>query len=77
MGKSVAAMSSCDFTPDEIEAVRQLRGFAIDWPVIAKRLGKTDEQCRAAIGMPAPERPSKEPIPRPWLNNEPQQMRLF
>ena len=69
-------MSSSDFTADEIEAVRQLRGFAIDWPVIAKRLGKTVEQCRAAIGMPAPERPSTEPIPRPWLN-EPQQMRLF
>jgi hypothetical protein len=70
-------MSNCGLTPDEVEAVRQLRGFAIDWPIIAKRLGKTVEQCRAAIGMPAPERPSTEPIPRPWLNSGPQQMRLF
>ncbi|MFM8479490.1 MAG: hypothetical protein ACKOEO_27190 [Planctomycetaceae bacterium] len=69
-------MSSHEFTPDEVEAVRQLRGFAIDWPVIAHRLGKTVAQCRAAIGMPAMQEPSGKPSPRPW-HEEPQQMRLF
>jgi len=66
-------MPADDLSPDEVEAVRQLRGFAVAWEVVAARLGRSVEQCRRAIGMPAPPPPNKRPV-LPW---EHQQRSLF
>lgn len=39
-------------TPEEIDSIRTLRGSNVPWPVVAKTLKATIQECREAIGLP-------------------------
>lgn len=52
-------------TPEEIETIRSLRGSNVPWPVVAKTLKATIQECRSAIGLP-PEYQKAERQPLPW-----------
>jgi hypothetical protein len=56
----------------DIDTIRNLRGFGVAWPVIAKQLGKSVAECRAAIGMPDYSQAPSQPAP--WIQR---QMDLF
>ena len=36
-------------TPEQIAQIRTLWGFNVSWHVIARRLGKTLQECRTAV----------------------------
>ena len=52
-------------TPEQIADIRQMRGFNVSWHIIARRLGKTVKECRAAIGMPEYDKPTERQS-MPW-----------
>ena len=55
-------------SPEEIRTIRDLRGLGVAWAVIARKLGHTVAECRAAIGMPEySQEPSK---PAPWIQRQ-------
>ena len=60
-------------TPEQVETIRQLRGFAVDWSKVAAIVGASENDCRAAIGAPIP----GPPDPRPVLPWEARQLELF
>jgi hypothetical protein len=66
---------SRELSADEVDAVRQMRGFAVPWAVVAAKLKRSVDECRAAIGLPPLPR-SEPPAALPW-SNEAQQRRLF
>jgi hypothetical protein len=55
-------------SPDEIRTIRDLRGLGVAWPVIAKQLRKTVQECRSAIGMPEYSQAASEPAP--WIKRQ-------
>ncbi len=61
----MSAHNTAAFTPEQIDVVRTLRGFAVDWPVVAARVGRSVDECRAAIGLPPSLRP-EPPAALPW-----------
>lgn len=52
-------------TEQQIENIRQLRGFAIPWPQVAAVLQQPEAICRRAIGMPELS-PPDPPAVLPW-----------
>jgi len=36
-------------TPEQIADIRMMRGHNISWHIIARRLGKTLQECRTAV----------------------------
>ena len=52
-------------TEQQIENIRQLRGFAIPWPQVAAAVGASEADCRAALGLSMPEPPG-ERARLPW-----------
>jgi len=40
-------------TPEEIQKIRQMRAYKMPWRTIARWIGKTVEECRAAVSKPA------------------------
>ncbi len=54
-----------NLSADEVDAVRQLRGFAVPWAVVAAKLKRSVDECRAAIGLPPLPR-SEPPAALPW-----------
>ncbi len=52
-------------TAGQIAQIRMMRGHAIPWHVIARRLKCSVDECRAAIGMPEYDRPTERPA-LPW-----------
>ena len=52
-------------TPPEIDSIRQMRGFNVSWHIIARRLGKTVQECRTAINMPVYDKPTERQA-MPW-----------
>lgn len=52
-------------TPAQIADIRMMRGHNISWHVIARRLGKSLKECRAAIGMPEYDKPTERQA-MPW-----------
>ena len=46
-------------TPEEVDSIRQMRGFNISWHIIARRLGKSLKECRAAINLPEYDKPTE------------------
>ncbi len=50
-------------TADDIAQIRMMRGFNVSWHIIARRLGKTLQECRQAIGMPEHSN-TESPLPR-------------
>jgi len=51
-------------TADEIAIVRNMRGWNIDWQTIAREVGRTVAECRAALGLPTYE--VSKPAAMPW-----------
>ena len=51
-------------TADEIATLRNMRGWNIPWPTIAREVGHTVAECRAALGMPQYE--LSESAAMPW-----------
>lgn len=52
-------------TPEQIADIRLMRGHNVSWHIIARRLGKTLKECRAAINMPEYDKPT-ERQGMPW-----------
>ena len=52
-------------TDQQIADIRQMRGFNVSWHIIARRLGSTVKECRAAINMPTYDKPT-ERAALPW-----------
>ncbi|MEJ7590357.1 MAG: hypothetical protein WKF77_02325 [Planctomycetaceae bacterium] len=52
-------------TSEQIEFIRTARGANVSWHIIARRLGSTLQECRAAIGMPVYDKPAQRQ-PMPW-----------
>ena len=52
-------------TPEQIAEIRQMRGCNVSWHIIARRLGSTVKECRAAINMPAYDKPTERAV-MPW-----------
>ena len=52
-------------TPEQIAEIRQMRGFNVSWHIIARRLGSTVQECRAAINMPVYDKPTERQA-KPW-----------
>ena len=52
-------------TPEQIADIRQMRGFNVSWHVIARRLGKSLKECRAAINLPEYDKPADRQT-MPW-----------
>ena len=50
-------------TPDDIEIIRTLRGSNVPWPVVAKTLKKTIQECRSAIGLPEYQQAERQSLP--------------
>lgn len=50
-------------TPEQIDFIRTARGAGVPWGTIAKKLQKTVQECRAAIGMPEYSQERSEPAP--------------
>lgn len=50
-------------TPDDIETIRTLRGSNVPWPVVAKTLKATIQECRAAIGLPEYQQAERKSLP--------------
>ncbi len=50
-------------TPEQIATIRHLRGHAVPWHVIATRMGRTVQECRAAIWLPTYDRPERVVLP--------------
>ena len=50
-------------TPAQIEAIRNLRGSNVPWPVVAKELKATILECRTAIGLPTYGTPERRSMP--------------
>ena len=46
-------------TEQQIETIRQLRGFAIPWEQVAAAVGASEADCRAALGLSTPEPPGE------------------
>ena len=61
-------------TADEITTIRAGRGAGVSWAKIAKHIGHTVADCRAAIGLPTY---AKESAARPSMPWELQQRSLF
>jgi hypothetical protein len=59
-GAGVSALS-----PEAIECIRQLRGFAVPWSQVAAAVGASEASCRAALGLSMPE-PRGERQRLPW-----------
>ena len=51
-GSSGGLVVSRELSADEVDAVRQMRGFAVPWEVVAAKLKRSVDECRAAIGLP-------------------------
>ena len=52
-------------TPEQIDSIRQMRGFNVSWHIIARRLGSTVQECRAALNMPVYDKPTERRV-MPW-----------
>ena len=52
-GKSMSENSRHPLTPDDVENIRQLRGFAYSWAEIAQALNRSEPEVRAAVQQPA------------------------
>lgn len=52
-------------SPDDIATIRHLRGHAVPWHIIARRLGHTVQECREAIGLPTYDKPAERRV-MPW-----------
>ncbi len=66
---------SRELRADEVDAVRQMRGFAVPWEVVAARLQRSVDECRAAIGLPPTAKPDAKPV-LPW-ESAARQLNLF
>ena len=55
----------CALTPEEIQKIRQMLAFNVSWHIIARRLGSTVKECRAAINMPVFDKPTERQS-MPW-----------
>ncbi len=67
-------MVLCRMSPEETETVRSLRGFAIPWKTIARKLGRTVDECRQSIGLPPADQTATQRPALPW---EQKQRTLF
>lgn len=50
-------------TPEQIDFIRTARGVGVPWETIAKKMQKTVQECRSAIGMPEYSTAASEPAP--------------
>ena len=50
-------------TPEQIDFIRTARGAGVPWATIARKLTRTVQECRAAIGMPEYSNAASEPAP--------------
>jgi hypothetical protein len=50
-------------TPDDIETIRTLRGSNVPWPIVAKTLKATIQECRSAIGLPEYQQAERQSLP--------------
>lgn len=50
-------------TPEQVSAIRNLRGCNVPWPVIAKTLKATILECRTAINLPTYGTPEQQAMP--------------
>jgi hypothetical protein len=55
-------------SPEDIATIRNLRGSNVPWPVVAKTLKATVQECREAIGMPEYSEAASEPAP--WIKRQ-------
>ncbi len=53
-------------TPDEIAFIRAGRGAGVPWAKIAKHIGHSVQDCRAAIGLPTYAAESAHRPSMPW-----------
>jgi len=52
-------------TEQQIQTIRDLRGFAIPWARVAAAVGVSEAACRAALGVSMPDPPEQRPR-LPW-----------
>ncbi len=52
-------------TAEQIADIRAMRACGVPWRNIAKQLGCSVEQCRAALGLPTYDRPAERRT-MPW-----------
>jgi len=53
-------------TADEIAFIRTARGGGVPWQKIAKHIGRSVQDCRAAIGLPTYAKEAAHRPSMPW-----------